>query len=224
MYYPEPEHPLNPRPYGQTITAQERKNYNIDLEINSELSNFIEILKKNNISVFCRFPNRSFINSKFFINSDKSCDSKQPRIFLMNAYKVGNNVGSGPDGDEGSQKFLANDGVFPKFSDWEKMLLLFWPDISHLENKELSNLVMSQVVWNVNEYYGDSSDYISYHIDLEKVFSIFSQENKLIPTHPTQNISDRFASAIKNLDTTPLITLNKEDRANPAPRSLKNKK
>ena len=185
------EHPLNAHEYGKAFAATARADYAIEgAAAPEDFARFVHDLQASGVAVFLRVP----VKSPSW-HEQKSVDDSQPKVFLMNAYRTGGTRGYGPEGER--QKRYSSDRPRPPFDHWETTLMTFWPDITNSERKELEKVVLSELSWNVNEYYGDSTDHTAQHIDAEKLFLILKHENRLTPLPQSHQPHHRFAQALE---------------------------
>ena len=209
------EHPLRPTPMfpdrppmGGTPAAK------LDPKWDPGFQAFAHVLNDAKIAIHLRTPSEVPLSQRNWYSDDKSNDTTQPRVFLMNAYKSGGTSGNG--GGESSTAYTYPKDELPEFSDWTKTLLMFWPDIPYIKEKLLRRAVLTSVSWSTNEYYGDSSAYNSEMVDLEKLYAILKHENKLVPVPGSNEWAEDFSNLLGDLKANPLVTLNEEDRS-PAP-------
>lgn len=182
------DHPLNPKTIKQAMVESTKKT-TFKPVFAPHFKEWLTLLENLDIPVFVRVPSQHRIG--MFAEDDLSKDNDQPRVFLLFNRKV-----SGTASDDGGDTrydttvSLQDQG---EFESWDKLLENFWPEITHRELKHLFALCGNSITWNVNEYYGDSSNYQSDQIDLEKLFAVLKSENRLQPVVATTR---RFEEAL----------------------------
>lgn len=169
---------------------------NFNLSVNDEFSAFVQYIEDTGHPVYVRVPQKK---SYSFSATDTE---NIPNVFLMIHYATGGTHG---DGHGSSTPYQNSPADFPKFDAWEQVLCMFWPELPYLGQKKLEEAVITNESWSVNEYYGDSTTYMSHMIDLEKLFKVFKKENKLTP-NPPEKTFNRFKDFLEQ-DTTSLVNL-----------------
>ena len=92
---------------------------------------------------------------------------------LTEKYYVGGYTG-GNCWDDTEPYYDPSDST-PKFGVLDELLLEVAPSISLLKYKEIEKLV-EEGSYTDREYYGNTSDYVTFSIDLDKLYAILTQE------------------------------------------------
>ena len=197
------DHPYHPILWGSKVSPHvQALTDNFQLSMDDEFRAFAQYIADTGNKVYVRVPMKNV-----YRYSDNTIDA--PKVFLMNHYATGGTHGNG---DHASIPYTKDPSEFPSFSSWEQTLCMFWADLPYLGQQRLEEAIKTSVSWTVNEYYGDSSNYIAHMIDLEKLFKVLKKENRLNPSPPEKTFN-RFKEFL-DTDTSDLVSLT----ATPAPK------
>lgn len=194
------EHPLQPCSYQDWKNNLQHQNRfpNFKPFFQPDFEGFLNVLIDRGLVVGLKTPLQGYVWSQ-----DREKHEKGPSVFLSHDCLTG---GTGSDdGGETIHRWqeTAIDSSNPPL---RQLLQIFWPDVSTQDANDLSRLVCSDVRWTVNEYYGDSSDYLSQITDLEKVFLVLKAENKLMPQETERSVS-RFEKHLQSSSKDPLCAI-----------------
>lgn len=172
-------HPLNPQsypvvpdPYRYVRTTQFQK-----YEWTEEFEQFLKNLHANELKTYVRVPLPQ--TNTWDLDIKESNNPDNPKVFVMDTYKTGGTHGQ--NGGDYSVAFKVDTDALPTKKMLECVLEIFWPEVPSKTRQACQDVIVKRFEWNVNEYYGDSSDYCCEAVDLEKMFLILQHYNKLAP-------------------------------------------
>jgi hypothetical protein len=93
---------------------------------------------------------------------------------LIEKYYVGGYTG-GNCWDDTTPTYQYSDDSTPEFGVLDEFLLEVAPHISFLKYKEIEKLV-EEDSYTEREYYGNSSDYVTFSIDLDKLYDSLKED------------------------------------------------
>lgn len=173
-------HPLNPQSYpvvpdpygfyGRKVQFQK-------FEWTTEFEQFLNNLHTHELETYVRVPLPQ--TNTWDMDIKESNNPDNPKVFVMDTYKTGGTHGE--NGGDTSHAFKVSANELPKKKTLEKVLEIFWSNVPNKTRQACEEILVKRFEWNVNEYYGDSSDYCCEAVDLEKMFLILQHYNKLTP-------------------------------------------
>lgn len=172
------EHPFNPLLWGQTPRLQRAPHLRVfDIQANAEFEQFVANLKKAGVETYVRIPVGD--KSGCTTQEKESNNDANPKVFAMNVFSTGGT--NGVAGGECSRPYTVPNKDIPLFGAFDAIVETFWPDMDTRKARALHGAVYASIEWNVNGYYGDSTDYRCETLDLEKVFAVLKHYNRLTP-------------------------------------------
>lgn len=174
------DHPLNPQSYPVVPDPYRFYGRNVQFqqfEWPAEFEQFLTNLHTNGLETYVRVPLPQ--TNTWDMDIKESNNPDNPKVFVMDTYKTGGTHGE--NGGESSNAFTVSATELPQKKTLERVLEVFWPDVPNKTRQACQEVLVKRFEWNVNEYYGDSSDYCCEAVDLEKMFLILQHYNKLTP-------------------------------------------